>query len=46
MAMLDGIKVVELANMITGPLCGMLLADLGAEVIKVENTKGGDLFRS
>ena len=44
--MLSGIKVVELTNMITGPLCGMMLADLGAEVIKVENPKGGDLFRS
>jgi len=44
--MLSGIKVVELTNMITGPLCGMMLADLGAEVVKVENPKGGDLFRS
>lgn len=46
MAMLSGIKVVELTNMITGPLCGMMLADLGAEVVKVENPTGGDLFRS
>ena len=46
MSMLEGIRVVELANMITGPLCGMMLADLGATVIKVENPKGGDLFRS
>ena len=46
MSMLSRIKVVELTNMITGPLCGMMLADLGAEVIKVENPKGGDLFRS
>lgn len=46
MAMLGGMRVVELANMITGPLCGMMLADLGAEVIKVENPEGGDLFRS
>ena len=46
MPMLSGIKVVELTNMITAPLCGMMLADLGAEVIKVENPKGGDLFRN
>ena len=46
MGALDGIRVIELGNMITGPLCCMLLADQGAEVIKVENPKGGDLFRS
>jgi crotonobetainyl-CoA:carnitine CoA-transferase CaiB-like acyl-CoA transferase len=33
---LAGVKVVEYANFISGPYCGKLLADLGAEVIKVE----------
>jgi formyl-CoA transferase len=46
MSALDGIRVVELATMITGPLTGMMLADLGAEVVKVENPDGGDPFRS
>jgi crotonobetainyl-CoA:carnitine CoA-transferase CaiB-like acyl-CoA transferase len=43
---LEGVRVVELTTMITGPLAGMLLADLGASVIKVENPAGGDPFRS
>lgn len=45
-APLEGVRILELTTMITGPLAGMLLADLGADVIKVENPKGGDYFRS
>ena len=43
---LKGVRVVELSTMITAPLAGMMLADLGAEVIKVEHPEGGDPFRS
>ena len=39
---LAGVKVLELAQIMAGPTCGMLLADLGAEVIKVERLPGGD----
>jgi crotonobetainyl-CoA:carnitine CoA-transferase CaiB-like acyl-CoA transferase len=46
MSPLQGIKVVEATTMITGPLAGMLLADLGAEVVKLENPSGGDPFRT
>jgi len=45
-APLTGVRIVELTAMITGPLAGTLLADLGAEVIKVENPAEGDPFRS
>ena len=41
---LKGIRVVEFSHMVMGPACGMVLADLGAEVIKVEPV-GGDLTR-
>jgi crotonobetainyl-CoA:carnitine CoA-transferase CaiB-like acyl-CoA transferase len=43
---LKGVRIVELGTMITAPLAGMMLADLGAEVIKVEHPQGGDPFRS
>lgn len=42
---LTGVVVLELANFMAGPFCGMLLADMGAEVIKVENPSGGDMTR-
>ncbi|OZI45202.1 CaiB/BaiF CoA transferase family protein [Bordetella genomosp. 4] len=43
---LDGIIVVEQGTFITGPAAGMLLADLGADVIKVEQPDTGDPFRA
>ncbi len=42
---LDGIRVLEIGNYIAAPLCGMLLGDMGAEVIKIEQPKGGDQSR-
>jgi crotonobetainyl-CoA:carnitine CoA-transferase CaiB-like acyl-CoA transferase len=43
---LAGVKVLELAQIMAGPTCGMLLADLGADVIKVERIPGGDDTRT
>jgi crotonobetainyl-CoA:carnitine CoA-transferase CaiB-like acyl-CoA transferase len=43
---LKGLKVVEQGTFITGPAAGMLLGDLGADVIKVEQPKTGDPFRA
>jgi len=37
---LEGVRVVEFAHMVMGPSCGLVLADLGAEVIKIEPLKG------
>jgi formyl-CoA transferase len=42
---LEGIRVLELGNFISGPYGAVLLSDMGAEVIKIENPKGGDPFR-
>ncbi len=43
---LDGVRVIELCNVAAGPFCGMLLADMGADLVKVENPSGGDTMRS
>ncbi len=43
---LAGYRVLELAHLIAGPVCGMCLADMGADVIKVEEPTTGDLSRS
>ena len=42
---LDGIRVVELASYVTGPYASALLADMGADVVKVEERTQGDPFR-
>jgi formyl-CoA transferase len=43
---LEGTRVIEVCNVAAGPFCGMLLADMGADVIKVEHPDGGDTLRS
>lgn len=43
---LAGLKVLEQGTFITGPACGMLLGDLGADVIKIEQPETGDPFRA
>ncbi|HEY2338320.1 MAG TPA: CoA transferase, partial [Burkholderiales bacterium] len=42
---LDGVRVIEFAHMVMGPSCGLVLADLGAEVIKVEPLAGDNTRR-
>ena len=42
---LSGIRVVDLSRILSGPFCSMFLADMGAEVIKIEDVAEGDPVR-
>ena len=42
---LAGLRVVEFTHMVMGPTCGMILADLGAEVVKIEPLAGDNTRR-
>ena len=43
---LEGIRVLDMARVLSGPHCGMILGDLGAEVIKIEKPGEGDMVRA
>ena len=43
---LEGVRVLEMGTFITGPAAGMLLGDLGADVVKIEHPEAGDPFRA
>src|SRR5260370_16787976 len=43
---LAGVRVLEVGNFMAAPFCTLQLADLGADVVKVENPEGGDQVRT
>src|SRR5262249_60761203 len=43
---LAGLRVLDLTRLLPGPVCTLYLADLGADVVKVEDTRAGDYARS
>jgi crotonobetainyl-CoA:carnitine CoA-transferase CaiB-like acyl-CoA transferase len=43
---LEGVRVLDLSRVLAGPFCGMLLSDLGADVVKIEDTGSGDESRT
>jgi crotonobetainyl-CoA:carnitine CoA-transferase CaiB-like acyl-CoA transferase len=43
---LEGVKVLDLSRLLPGPFCSMILADFGADVLKIEDVRGGDYLRA
>lgn len=43
--LIEGVRVLDIATFVAAPFCGTILADFGAEVIKIEPPNGGDTLR-